>query len=60
MSAITGKDSGDDFKAVEALHQLSGVTIPAAVDGLDRAIVRHKTVVATVDMQKAVEEYLGL
>ena len=60
VSAITGKDSGNDFKAVEALHQLSGVTIPAAVDGLDRAIVRHKTVVATVDMQKAVEEYLGL
>ena len=44
VSAVTGKDSGDDFKAVEDLHQLSGVDIPAAVDGLERAEVRHKTV----------------
>ena len=60
VSAVTGKDSGDDFKAVEDLHQLSGVDIPAAVDGLERAEVRHKTVVAAADMQKAVEGYLGV
>ena len=60
VSAVTGKDSGDDFKAVEDLHQLSGVTIPAAVDGLEHAEVRHKTVVAAADMQKAVESYLGV
>lgn len=60
VSAVTGKDSGDDFKAVEDLHQLSGVDIPAAVDGLERAEVRHKTVVAAADMQKAVESYLGV
>ena len=60
VSAVTGKDSGDDFKAVADLHQLSGVAIPAAVDGLVRAEVRHKTVVAAADMQKAVESYLGL
>ena len=60
VSAVTGKDSGDDFKAVADLHQLSGVAIPAAVDGLVRAEVRHKTVVAAADMQKAVESYLGV
>ena len=60
VSAVTGKDSGDDFKAVEDLHQLSGVAIPAAVDGLEHAEVRHKTVVAAADMQKAVESYLGV
>ena len=60
ISAVTGKDSGDDFKAVEDLHQLSGVAIPAAVDGLEHAEVRHKTVVAAADMQKAVESYLGV
>ena len=57
---IRDRDSGDDFKAVEDLHQLSGVAIPAAVNGLEHAEVRHKTVVAAADMQKAVESYLGV
>lgn len=60
VAAVTGKDSGDDFAAVQELHNLSGVAIPAAVAGLATAPVRHKTVVATADMQKAVEDYLGL
>lgn len=60
VAAVTGKDSGDDFAAVQKLHELSGVAIPAAVDGLEEAAVLHKTVVATADMQKAVEGYLGL
>lgn len=60
VSAVSGQDSGDDFKAVEELHNLSGVAIPQAVAGLEKAEVRHKTVVATADMQKAVEDYLGV
>lgn len=60
VAAVTGKDSGDDFQAVQELHDLSKVMIPAAVNGLETAEVRHKTVVATADMQKAVETYLGL
>lgn len=60
VSAVTGKDSGDDFKAVEELHALSGVAIPKAVDGLQTAPVRHTTVVAAADMQAAVETYLGV
>ncbi|MBM7643195.1 threonine synthase [Streptococcus loxodontisalivarius] len=60
VAAVTGKDSGDDFAAVQELNQLSGVAIPAAVNGLETAEVRHTTVVATNDMQKAVESYLGV
>ncbi len=51
---------GDDFRAVEDLHQLSGVAIPAAVDGLEHAEVRRKTVVAAADMQKSSWSYLGV
>ncbi|MGT2829239.1 threonine synthase [Streptococcus hillyeri] len=60
VEAVTGEDSGDDFTAVQELHDLSTVAIPSAVNGLETADVRHKTVVATADMQKAVESYLGL
>lgn len=60
VSAVSGQDAGDDFKAVEELHDLSGVAIPRAVAGLETAEVRHKTVVATNAMQKAVEDYLGV
>ncbi|EHI75459.1 threonine synthase [Streptococcus criceti] len=60
VSAVGGQDVEDDFKAVEELHHLSGVAVPKAVDGLETAEVRHKTVVATADMQQAVEDYLGV
>lgn len=60
VAAITGVDSGDDFAAVTELQDLSGVALPAAVDGLETAPVRHDKVVSVSDMQKAVESYLGL
>lgn len=60
VEAITGQDVGDDFIAVDQLHDLSKVDLPKAVDGLQTAEVRHKTVVAVAEMQKAVEQYLGL
>lgn len=60
VEAVTGEDSGDDFTAVQELHDLSTVAIPSAVNGLETADVRHTTVVATADMQKAVESYLDL
>ncbi|MGT2833353.1 threonine synthase [Streptococcus halotolerans] len=60
VKAVTGEDSGDDFAAVDQLHQLSGVMVPEAVRDLQMMPVRHKTVVATSDMQKAVENYLGV
>ena len=60
VEAVSGKAPADDFAAVKELEKLSGVVIPKAVDGLETAEVRHKTVVATSDMQKAVEDHLGL
>ncbi|MFC5631520.1 MULTISPECIES: threonine synthase [Streptococcus] len=60
IEAVTGEDSGDDFTAVQKLHDLSKVAIPSAVNGLETAEVRHTTVVAISDMQQAVETYLGL
>ena len=49
-----------DFEALAQLHDISGVAVPPAVDGLETAPVRHKTTVAATDMQAAVEAYLGL
>lgn len=60
VQAITDKKGLSDFDALDLLHQLSGVAVPRAVDGLETAPVLHKTVVATSDMQTAVESYLGL
>lgn len=60
VKAVTGEDSGDDFVAVNELHQLSGVVIPATVRDLQMAPIRHTTVVPTAGMQEAVEAYLGL
>lgn len=60
VAAVQGEDPADDFAAVKELNRLSGVAVPKAVDGLETAEVRHKTVVATADMQKAVESYLGV
>lgn len=60
VRAVTGKDSEDDFAAVRDLNELSGIAVPAAVAGLDSALVRHRKVVAASDMQKAVESYLEI
>lgn len=60
VEAVSGQAPADDFVAVKELEKLSGVAIPKAVNGLETAEVRHKTVVATSDMQNAVEDYLGL
>lgn len=60
MKAVTGEETPDDFTAVRELEKISGITIPNAVNKLETAKIRHKTVVATDEMQKAVEMYLGL
>lgn len=60
VEAITGETGLGDFEALSKLPELSGVAIPPAVDGLETAFVRHTTVVATKDMQTAVEHYLGI
>lgn len=60
VEAVTGQTGLNDFEALTQLHQLSGVVLPPAVDGLDMAPVRHRTVVATKDMQAEVERHLGV
>ena len=60
VEAVTGKVGLTDFEALVQLHDISGVAVPPAVDGLETAPVRHKTTVAAADMQAAVEAYLGL
>jgi len=48
------------YPSMAQLHEISGVALPPAVDGLETAPVRHKTTVAAAEMQTAVEAYLGL
>ncbi|MBZ2156290.1 threonine synthase [Streptococcus anginosus] len=60
VEAVTGQTGLSDFEALAKLHELSGVVVPPAVDGLENAQVRHKTTVAADQMQAAVESYLGL
>lgn len=60
VEAVTGETGLGDFEALTKLHTLSGVPVPPAVDGLETALVRHRTSVAAKDMQAAVEDYLGL
>ncbi|VUW91247.1 Threonine synthase [Streptococcus constellatus] len=60
VEAVTGQTGLSDFEALAKLHELSGVAVPPAVDGLENAQVRHKTTVAADQMQATVESYLGL
>lgn len=60
VEAVTDQTGLGDFEALAQLHELSGVALPPAVDGLESAPVLHKTSVAAADMQAAVEAYLGL
>ena len=50
----------DDFAAVKSLEKLSGIPLPKAVLGLEKAEILHHTVVPVQEMQKEVEKYLGL
>ncbi|MGQ7361484.1 threonine synthase [Streptococcus suis] len=60
VEAVTGQSGLTDFEALATLHDISGVALPPAVDGLETAPVRHNTVVAAADMQAEVERYLGV
>ena len=57
---MTGQTGLSDFEALAQLHDLTSVSIPAAVDGIETAEVRHKMIVAADQMQAAVEKDLGL
>lgn len=60
VQSVTGETGLSDFEALAKLHEISGVALPPAVDGLETAPVHHNTVVAAADMQAEVERYLGV
>ncbi|MBP2624225.1 threonine synthase [Streptococcus oricebi] len=60
VQAVTGASDLTDFEALAKLQELSGVSLPPAVDGLETAPVLHKTQAQADQMQAAVEAYLGL
>ena len=61
MSAIDEKYKGmDDFARIDELEKVSGTKVPKAVEEIRSAPVLHDTVCETEDMQKTVEEILGL
>ncbi|MER0122874.1 threonine synthase [Streptococcus sp. ZJ93] len=60
VEAVTGETGLSDFEALATLQDVSGVALPPAVNGLETAPVRHKTVVAAADMQREVERHLGV
>lgn len=60
VQSVTGETGLSDFEALAKLHEISGVALPPAVDGLEIAPVRHTTIVAAADMQVEVERYLGV
>lgn len=61
MGAIDDKyQKMDDFALIDELSKKSGTKIPKAVEEIRSAPVLHNTVCETEDMQKTVENILGL
>lgn len=61
MGAIDDKYKGmDDFDLIDELEKVSGTKVPKAVEEIRSAPVLHDTVCETEDMQKTVEQILGL
>ena len=50
----------DDFGRIDELSRLSGVKVPAAVEEIRNAPVRHKDTCKTEDMKKMVKGFLGI
>ena len=61
MEAIGEETKGiEDFELIEGLNKKSGMLIPAAVEELRDAPIRHDTVCGADEMKKQVEEILGI
>ena len=52
--------SGSDFELVDALHNLSKVKIPQAIEDIRSAKVLHDTVCDKSEMEKEVRRILAL
>lgn len=62
MEALDKEKYGgmDDFSLVDALHELSGITVPGAIEEIRTAPVLHDRVCDSEQMQATVEDILGL
>ena len=63
MDAIAGPESirdKDGFEVVDALSSLSGVDVPAAVEEIRHAPIRHNTECDVDKMEEAVKAILGI
>ena len=62
LSAIDKEkyDSMTDFELVDELNALSGVKIPAAIEEIRTAPIRHDIVCDKSEMKMTVEKILGL
>ena len=63
MEAIAGPESirdKDGFEVVDALSSLSGVDVPAAVEEIRHAPIRHNTECDVDKMEEAVKAILGI
>lgn len=61
MEAVKGEDlPEDEFEVIDCLHKISGIKIPAAVEEIRTAHVRHTRECDIADMKKTVAEILGL
>ncbi len=57
--AITGKQENDEFKAMELLHELSGVKIPVPLAALSGKPVLHDHHIQREEIKAFVEQKLG-
>jgi threonine synthase len=50
----------DDFKLIDAMHAISGVTIPGAIHEILEADVRHETICQNDEMTQVIKTFLKL
>lgn len=60
VQSISDSPAADDFELVKKLEQISKIALPATVQELFDAQIKHGTVIENADMQAEVESYLGL
>ena len=53
-------DSKEDFELVDELAALSGVKIPAAIEEIRNAEIKHDTVCEKDEMEAVVKKFLGI
>ena len=62
MEAIDAERYGQmsDFELVDCLEEISKVPVPAAIEEIRTAPVRHRTVCEASEMKQTVKEFLGI